>query len=400
MARELLGEHPEKYLSKPGKHGFPVKHPDGKGLYLQVAAKDQGSWIVRFGEQWRSLGPFDIITPDEARARHLELYKRKLKGEDPIAIIDAEKQSKAITEAVAASTDPASETFGDLLTDYIAAQASVWKGTAEAVNWRSTFAKMPALLRLPVDQVTPKAQEIAAKVYDDNRPTQTRMRKRIRTLLKYSVTRETKGKRHKVKHLNSMPAKDIPQLMRELTALDSPDAKALMFTIHTAPRFGMTLTATWSEITTVDGQPVWAIPAGKMKMEEPFRIPLTPAAFDLLGKRGAHDELIFRSRIGKRGRLGHGAMMLLLKKLRPEVDADGRPLAMVHGMRSSLRDWVGDETSFARELGEIALAHELGDDTEQAYARGDQLAKRRPLMQAWSDFITAGWNAIKPPHWG
>jgi integrase len=385
MPRELLGDKPEKFLSRPGKH------PDGKGLYLQVAAPDQGSWIVRFGEQWRSLGPFDIITPEEARAKHLSLWKRKLAGEDPIAIIDGERQSKAVIEAAA---EPADETFEALLKDYLEAAAPSWKGGllgAEAVNHRSTFAKVPALLKLTVPEITPKVVATAVKVYDDNPATQARLRKRIRTILKFADTREVRGKKRKVKHLPAMPAKDVPALLKELAALgDAPDARALAFTIHTAPRSGMTLKAAWSEIVEIDGSPVWVIPAERMKMEEPHRIPLTPAAFALLGKRGAHDQLIFRSRIGKKGNLGHGAMMLLLKKLRPAVDANGDPLAVVHGFRSSFRDWVGDHTSFPRELAEIALAHAIGDQDEQAYARGDQLSKRIPLMQAWSDFISQG----------
>jgi len=29
----------------------------------------------------------------------------------------------------------------------------------------------------------------------------------------------------------------------------------------------------------------------------------------------------------------------------------------------------------------------IGDEAEQAYRRGDALAKRRALMQAWADYI-------------
>jgi hypothetical protein len=47
-----------------------------------------------------------------------------------------------------------------------------------------------------------------------------------------------------------------------------------------------------------------------MKMEKPHRVPLTPAAVALLGPRGAHEELIFRSRIGKKENLGRGAFVL------------------------------------------------------------------------------------------
>src|SRR5215211_6885332 len=60
--------------------------------------------------------------------------------------------------------------------------------------------------------------------------------------------------------------------------------------------------------------------------------------------------------------------------------------ATVHGFRSAFRDWVGERTSFLRELAEAALAHVVGDATERAYRRGDALEKRRTLMEAWSSF--------------
>ena len=47
-------------------------------------------------------------------------------------------------------------------------------------------------------------------------------------------------------------------------------------------------------------------------------------------------------------------------------------------------------TNFPSEVAELALAHAVGDKVEQAYRRGDQLAKRRRLMEAWSEFCTVG----------
>ncbi|MGH6977752.1 MAG: hypothetical protein ACRED4_00425, partial [Brevundimonas sp.] len=55
-----------------------------------------------------------------------------------------------------------------------------------------------------------------------------------------------------------------------------------------------------------------------------------------------------------------------------------------HGMRSSFRDWAGDETNFARETIEECLAHAVGDETERAYRRSDALRKRREVLEAWS----------------
>ncbi len=60
--------------------------------------------------------------------------------------------------------------------------------------------------------------------------------------------------------------------------------------------------------------------------------------------------------------------------------------AIVHGFRSSFRDWAGNVSSFPREVVETALAHVIGDKAEQAYRRSDALEKRRKLMDAWAAY--------------
>lgn len=59
----------------------------------------------------------------------------------------------------------------------------------------------------------------------------------------------------------------------------------------------------------------------------------------------------------------------------------------VHGFRSSFRDWCGECTDEPREIAEMALAHEVGNEVERAYRRGDALEKRRKLMEQWSDYV-------------
>lgn len=72
------------------------------------------------------------------------------------------------------------------------------------------------------------------------------------------------------------------------------------------------------------------------------------------------------------------AMEMVLRRMETPVT--------VHGFRSSFRDWAGEETDFAREIAEAALAHVVGDATERAYRRGDALERRRKLMEAWGNF--------------
>ena len=107
-----------------------------------------------------------------------------------------------------------------------------------------------------------------------------------------------------------------------------------------------------------------------------------------------------------------GAALAILETVKPLANGDdalvfpggkaGRPLsdvavtdalrnhdavATVHGMRSALRDWAGEATSFPREIAETALSHVVGDATERAYRRGDALEKRRALMEAWAAYL-------------
>ena len=59
-----------------------------------------------------------------------------------------------------------------------------------------------------------------------------------------------------------------------------------------------------------------------------------------------------------------------------------------HGFRSSFRDWAAEEAhSFQTETIELALAHTIKNQVEAAYRRGDQLERRRELMDSWAQYV-------------
>ena len=61
---------------------------------------------------------------------------------------------------------------------------------------------------------------------------------------------------------------------------------------------------------------------------------------------------------------------------------------VVHGFRSSFRTWSEEQTTADFAVKEQALAHQVGSAVERAYTRTDLLARRRVLMQRWSDYLT------------
>ena len=71
--------------------------------------------------------------------------------------------------------------------------------------------------------------------------------------------------------------------------------------------------------------------------------------------------------------------------------------AVARGFRSSFKDWCIECTSASWELGETALAHNLGNSTEHAYARTDLFEQRRRFMDQWADFVGYGNKQIGMP---
>jgi integrase len=80
-------------------------------------------------------------------------------------------------------------------------------------------------------------------------------------------------------------------------------------------------------------------------------------------------------------------MLALVKKME-------WPGVTPHGFRSTFRDWASEEAhSFQNETVELALAHQIKNQAERAYRRGDQLERRRDLMAAWQSYIDTDRSA-------
>ena len=163
--------------------------------------------------------------------------------------------------------------------------------------------------------------------------------------------------------------------MAGLHQQSGPAPAALAFTILTATRSGEVLGARWDEIDL--GSKVWIIPASRTKAHKEHRVPLSDPALAVLAAMAATkmNDYVFP---GQRGRLSQHMLTLALQRA-------GRGDVTVHGFRSAFRDWAGDG-GFPREVCEQALGHIVGNQTEQAYRRGDALDKRRSLMDAWAAF--------------
>jgi integrase len=178
-------------------------------------------------------------------------------------------------------------------------------------------------------------------------------------------------------HHKAMPHTSVPALITRLQGLGSISAMALEFCILTAARSGEVLGAKWLEFDLSGG--IWTIPAGRMKAGREHRVPLEGRALEIVQRlaEGRLDEHVFPG--AKLGRpLSVMSMTMVMRRLKLDYT--------VHGFRSAFRDWASEETNFAREVAEQALAHVIENAVERAYRRSDLFEKRRELMRAWTSY--------------
>ena len=155
-------------------------------------------------------------------------------------------------------------------------------------------------------------------------------------------------------------------------------------TILTCARTNEAIGTKWDEIDLDSA--TWTIPASRMKAKREHRVALSEQVITLLNKLPHEGDWLFMGlKPGKP--ISNIAMLKFLQKNL------GYPTITVHGFRSTFRDWAAEISHYPREVAESALAHELTNQVEAAYQRGDLLNKRRERMQAWANYLKPQGNA-------
>lgn len=390
MPRHKLTDSKIRSLTRPGIYG------DGDGLYLRVQPTGRRSWVFiwrRFGTR-REIG----LGPYNSGAWHVTLSAARTKAAEAREIIGAGGDPKSdMAERKAAA---GAVTFGKVADEYIETMQTKWKGAKTLPAWqRFAVAYVKGIRGVPVDKIsTDDVVRVLRPMWHDKPETASKVRERIKLVLDHAKARglragdnpaQWKGHLDQILptpeklirgHHAALPHTEVPAFIKSLRSVDGVGALALEFTILTAARSGEARGAVWDEIDLDAG--LWTIPGDRMKGGKEHRVPLSGRALEIIKamKARAINGYVFP------GRGDHRLIsdMTLAKALK----SAGGGAFTVHGFRSTFRDWVADETTFQREVAEAALAHAVGDAVERAYRRGDALAKRRKLMDAWATYCT------------
>lgn len=369
----------------------PGKYADGAGLWLIKRDDGGAQWVLRYTIHGRrremGLGNLAQVSLKEARETADRWRAIVRAGKDPIKERERERREAARNIHL----------LKDIAKDAFEARKAELKGDGKAGRWFTPLELhvLPKLGKTPVaeiDQVD--IRDVLAPIWHEKAETARKAMNRLGIVMKHAAAlgldvdlqavdkaRALLGKsRHKAAHIPAMPWKEVPAFYASLGD-GSVTHLALRLLILTGARSTPLRFITEDQI---DGD-VWTIPGETMKGRRDatpdFRVPLSSHALAVIeqARRHARGGFLFP------GSVKGVVSDMTLGRHMERAKLPYRP----HGFRSSLRDWIAEETETPHEVAEMVLAHVVGGAVERAYRRTDYLEQRREIMEKWGAFLTS-----------
>lgn len=416
-------------------------YQDGHGLFLSVSKAGSKYWKFRYQFEKKrrdiGLGDYPTLTLEKARAM-ASAYRADLKNKiepiSPAQKAENERQEK-LAKQKAEEKENSMPTFAELAQIRFDIVSKTFRNQKHSKQWLNelrnyAFAKIGDLR---IDEIHKmNVLEVLQPIWVHRYQTAKRIKQRIFDIVDYAVALDYRE--HSLptnvinkalpevskadKHFKALPYSKIQDCLKVIRTKELMSAYAIEAVILTAVRSGEVRGARWREIDLKEK--VWTIPAERMKANAEHKVPLSDAALNAFLKANRLKP-VSKAQLAAEARtdLSEAEKTALIEKIKFENDLifegskQGAPLsdmtlskvfkswgfdATIHGLRSTFRDWIANETQFDGDLAEMALAHTIKNAAERAYRRGNMLEKRRTMMNAWADYCegkATGENVIK-----
>jgi len=367
---------------------------DGSGLHLLVRPNGSKLWRLDFSFSGKrntlSLGAYPEVSGVEARRLRDEAKAKIKAGINPAHERRVEKLTKITTNAA---------TFVVIARELIEKKRREGKAasTLVKIEWLIGLA-LPLIGSRPISEIK-AAEVLAALKKAENRgkiETAHRLRAVIGEVFRYAIataraendpTFALRGalQAPQVKHRAAiLDPKGVGELLRAIDSYDSLDIRAaLRLLILNMTRPSELRLAQWSEIDFEKA--VWCIPAGRMKMRQEHRVPLSRQAIEILKGRqtlSGGAALVFPSYRGKDRPMSEATMNAALKRLGYASDQ-----VQPHGFRTIASSLLNESGKFSPDAIERALSHKDKDKIRGTYSRGSYWEERVRMAQYWADYL-------------
>lgn len=380
-------------VAKPGPK--PIKLADERGLFLLLQPSGGKLWRLKYRfegqEKKLSLGRYPDVGLREARRRRDEARAKIATGLDP----GAEKRLASAKEAWDASS-----AFEAVANEYLAKAEREGREavTIKKSRWLLSL-MLPAIGPKHVAEITPRELLDAIKVIEAKGHFETarRMRSLAGRIFRFAIatsraetdpSRDLRGAltAPRVRHHSAIlePQKVGPLLVSIEHYEGQPLIHlALKLTPHVFVRPGELRRAEWSEIDLAAS--VWTIPAEKMKMRQPHRIPLSRQGVRILEAAAVLSKgqrYVFSALYPGDRPMSENTINSALRRMGYSSDE-----MTAHGFRALASTLLNESGLWSPDAIEIALAHDVGGTVRGSYHRGIHWDERKRMAQWWSDHL-------------
>ena len=382
-----------------------VKLSDEKGLYLTVTPAGGKLWRFKYRfeskEKKLSFGSYPEVPLKEARRRRDEARSHVANGVDPSVLKKAEQAAKG---------ERLRNTFDGVAEDYLTHMERDGREASTVGKARWLYGLMKdSLGQRPIADIKPSEilevlRSVEAKGHHE---TARRMRSLASRIFRFgaATSRATSDPTSllrgaliapKVKHHSAIvDVKEVGPLLRAIDGYTGqPLTKlALQLIPHVFVRPGELRRAEWQEFDLSEA--VWTIPASKMKMKRPHRVPLSRQALAILDaayRLSAKQQYVFSSMYPGTRPMSENTINASLRRL----GYSGKEMT-AHGFRSMASTLLNESGLWREDAIERALAHQETNAVRGAYHRGQHWDERVDMAQWWSDFLDAQRGSTESP---
>ena len=370
----------------------PYKLFDEKGLFLLVSPAGGRWWRFRYRlagrEKLISFGTYPDVPLTAARSKRDDARKLVAAGADPSVVRKAKRAAQQ-------------DSFQAVAESWLGLQAKKLQAdTLARIRDRLTDWVFPHIGRLPIADI--EAPELLAclRRIEARGTHETAHRTRADCgrifrhaiacgLAKGDASAGLRGVLAPVKTTHFASITNPAEIGALLRAIDSYRGQpATEIALKLAPylfvRPGELRAATWEEIDLSADEPIWRIPAARMKMRRAHLVPLAPQVAGLLRELYLHTgsgNLLFPTLRDANRSMSENTLNAALRRLGYTT---GQMTA--HGFRTMASTSL-NESGWNPDLIELQLAHKERNETRGAYNRAERLTERRAMMQAWADYL-------------
>ena len=373
----------------------PRKLSDGGGLFLSVQPNGSKLWRCAYRYDGRqkllSFGKYPYVTLQEARKRRDEAKTQLAHGIDP---------SQARKDARTKTARENANTFEHVFREWFDLKRDGWTaGYADRMKRRMEVDIVPVIGKRPIHAIEPPELLHAIRTVEGRGAVvlASRLLQVSGQVFRYAIasgravrdpSQDLRGALRSAgpkKHHSALKPIELGPFLRTLDSYqgERQTSLALLLVLHTMVRTGEARFAVWSEFQGLDGEnPLWRIPADRMKMRSEHIVPLTSQAVAILAElkeMSGRSEHVLPAPT-KAGVISGNRMIYAMYRL----GYHGR--ATVHGFRGTAST-VLNEHGFNRDWIERQLAHGDRDGVRAAYNSAEWLNDRRAMMAWWSDYI-------------